>query len=160
MSTIDHINSTMNFSQATLDKMNIIYVKGTTFMPYTREVEDSERDQVFDKDSDISLNQIMGVYQAFNDNSKTIFRLLVEEFVQNFKQLRRQGINMQDFFYSNIKNDLMITFDTFRVKLFELADQKLIEIKNEFEFSEQLVNIPFPVNVLNTFLEHFKQNEV
>ena len=150
----------MNFSQATLDKMNIIYVKGTTFMPYTREVEDSERDQVFDKDSDISLNQIMGVYQAFNDNSKTIFRLLVEEFVQNFKQLRRQGINMQDFFYSNIKNDLMITFDTFRVKLFELADQKLIEIKNEFEFSEQLVNIPFPVNVLNTFLEHFKQNEV
>ena len=150
----------MNFSQATLDKMNIIYVKGTTFMPYTREVEDSERDQVFDKDSDISLNQIMGVYQAFNDNSKTIFRLLVEEFVQNFKQLRRQGINMQDFFYSNIKNDLMITFDTFRLKLFELADQKLIEIKNEFEFSEQLVNIPFPVNVLNTFLEHFKQNEV
>lgn len=154
IASIDHIHSTINFSQTIWDKLNIIYIKSPTFMPYIREIQDIKQNQVSDDDFEKSVNQIMGIYQAINENSKIIFRLLVEEYIQNYKKYSGKGINLQDFFYSTIKNDLMITFDTFRLKVFELSEQKVIEIKNEFELSDQLIKIPFSIEVLNSFLEN------
>ncbi|CAH0388700.1 unnamed protein product [Bemisia tabaci] len=156
IASIDHLNAPLIWDVAKLGNLSPVWIEATTFLPYIDEVSFENSFLVKHTGSSMALSSLVNVYKSLTSNAKKVYRILVEDHLDNSKNKNYPGMSFVQL-YDTAKRDFIVSSDlSLRTLLTEFVDHELVKWRRDNEH----LTIPVEGSVLKKFMEmHGNQSD-